>query len=339
MTETATADPPWHATPVPEVARRLDVDVTEGLSPEEAARRLERYGPNRLAEARREPRWRAFLRQFQDLLIIILLVAAMVSLVVTREWETPVVIALVVLLNATIGFVQESKAEASLEALKKMLVTTATVRRDGRMVNLDAAEPVVGDVVALQAGDRVPADGRLLTATGPEVQEASLTGEAQPVAKSATEVVDREAPLGDRSTVVVMNTTVTRGHAEFMVTATGMDTEIGRIAGMLHEAKPEPTPLQRQIAALSRTLAVIAGAVIVVVFVLGLVRGQDSGALFVSAVSLAVAAIPEGCPRSWRSPWRWAPPGSPGTRRSSSGWPRWRRWAAPRRSAPTRPAP
>jgi P-type Ca2+ transporter type 2C len=148
----------------------------------------------------------------------------------------------------------------------------------------------------LQAGDRIPADGRLLTSTGLEVQESSLTGEAQPVAKSATAQVDPAAPLGDRMTVVFMNTTVTRGVGEFVVTATGMRTEIGRIAGMLHEAEPEPTPLQRQIAALSRTLALIAGVVIVVVFVLGLVRGQDFAQLFVSAVSLAVAAIPEGLP-------------------------------------------
>jgi len=126
--------------------------------------------------------------------------------VVTREWETPVVIALVVLLNATIGFVQESKAEASLEALKKMLVTTATVRRDGRMVNLDAAGLVAGDVVVLQAGDRVPADGRLVSASGLEVQESSLTGEAQPVGKSATDEVDPDAALGDRTSVVFMNT-------------------------------------------------------------------------------------------------------------------------------------
>ncbi|MBL8927636.1 MAG: HAD-IC family P-type ATPase [Pseudonocardia sp.] len=287
---------PWHATSAAEAVEHLEVDVREGLSAAEAARRLVRDGPNRLAEAEREPRWKAFLRQFHDLLIIILLIAAVVSFVVTREWETPVVIALVVLLNATIGFVQESKAEASLEALKQMLVTTATVRRDGHMVNLDAAELVSGDVVSLQAGDRVPADGRLLASTGLEVQESSLTGEAQPVGKSATAQVDADAALGDRSTVVFMNTTVTRGHAELVVTATGMDTEIGRIAGMLHEAEPEPTPLQHQIAGLSRTLAMIAGAVIVVVFVLGLVRGQDFAALFVSAVSLAVAAIPEGLP-------------------------------------------
>jgi len=230
----------WHVTSAEDTAERLDVDVREGLSAAEATRRLERDGPNQLAEATKEPRWRAFLRQFQDLLIIILLIAAVVSLVVTREWETPVVIALVVLLNATIGFVQESKAEASLEALKKMLVTTATVRRDGRMVNLDAAELVGGDVVSLQAGDRVSADGRLLTSTGLEVQESSLTGEAQPVGKSATAEVDADAALGDRSTVVFMNTTVTRGHADFVVTATGMDTEIGRIAGMCTRPSPNP---------------------------------------------------------------------------------------------------
>ena len=163
----AAAAQAWHATPAAEVLQRLDVEAAQGLTAGEAVQRLDRDGPNRLAEAKREPRWRGFLRQFQDLLIIILLAAAVISFVVTREWETPVVIALVVLLNATIGFVQESKAEASLEALKKMLVTTATVRRDGRMVNLDAAELVVGDVVVLQAGDRVPADGRLVSGERP----------------------------------------------------------------------------------------------------------------------------------------------------------------------------
>jgi Ca2+-transporting ATPase len=287
---------PWHALPTEEAARGLDVDPRVGLSSEEAARRLQRDGPNQLAEAPREPRWRAFLRQFRDLLIIILLVAAVVSLVVTREWETPVVIVLVVLLNATISFVQESRAEASLAALREMLVTTATVRRDGRLARLDATELVPGDVVVAEPGDRVPADGRLLSATSLEVQEASLTGEAQPVAKSATDEVDERAALGDRVTAVYMNTMVTRGRGEFLTTATGMATEMGRIAGMLHAAKPGPTPLQRQIDALGRTLAVVAGVVIVVVFVLGLVRGQEFGELFTSAVSLAVAAIPEGLP-------------------------------------------
>jgi Ca2+-transporting ATPase len=286
----------WHALPAVDVARELHVDPGAGLSSAEAALRVERHGPNRLAETPREPRWRAFLRQFQDLLIIILLVAAVVSLVVTREWETPVVIALVVMLNATIGFVQESRAEASLDALKRMLITTAAVRRDGRIVRLDASELVPGDVVVVEAGDRVPADGRLLSAATLEVQESSLTGEAQPVLKAADAEVEERAALGDRATAVFMNTMVTRGRGEAVVTATGMGTEIGRIAGMLHDATPGPTPLQRQIDALGRTLAVVAGIVIVVVFVLGLLRGQDFGELFVSAVSLAVAAIPEGLP-------------------------------------------
>jgi P-type Ca2+ transporter type 2C len=287
---------PWYALPAAAATDNWDVDPRVGLSEAEAGRRLAEHGRNQLAEAPREPRWRAFLRQFQDLMIIILLIAAVVSLVVSREWETPIAIAVVVLLNATIGFVQESKAEASLEALRKMTTTVATVRRDGRALRLDAVELVPGDVVILEAGDRVPADGRLLSATSLEVQEAALTGEAQPSAKSATAEVAEGAPLGDRMTAVFMNTAVTRGHAEMLVTSTGMATETGRIADLLTRSEPEPTPLQRQISGLARTLAVIAGVVIVVVLVLGLVRGQPFADLFITAVSLAVAAIPEGLP-------------------------------------------
>lgn len=297
MTELAqAAGPPWYARPAADAALALDVDVRVGLSSADAAQRMRRDGPNRLVEAPREPRWRAFLRQFTDLMIVILLVAAVVSLVVTREWETPVVIAAVVLLNAVIGFVQESRAEASLVALQKMLVTTASVRRDGAMLSVDAGELVVGDVVTLDAGARVPADGRIVSAVSLEVQESALTGEAQPVAKSATAQVDAAAALGDRSSAVHMTTMVTRGRGEVVVTATGMRTETGRIAHLLHDAEPAPTPLQVQITALSRTLAIIAAAVVAVVFGLGLLRGQDLGTLFVSAVSLAVAAIPEGLP-------------------------------------------
>ncbi|GAA2644044.1 hypothetical protein GCM10010425_59780 [Streptomyces spororaveus] len=287
----------WHASPAREVAAGLDVDPSSGLSSAEAARRLAEYGPNQLAAAPREPGWRAFLRQFQDLLIVILLIAAAVSLVVSREWQTPVAIVVVVLLNATIGFVQESRAEAALDALRQMTVTTATVRRDGRLVRLDAAELVPGDVVVLAAGDRVPADGRLFSASSLEVQESVLTGEALAVAKSADAVVGADVPLADRVTAVYMNTAVTRGRGEVLVvTDTGMAGETGRIADMLHKAQPGPTPLQRQIDTLSRTLAWVSGVVILAVFVLGLVRGQDFGDLFVSAVSLAVAAIPEGLP-------------------------------------------
>nr|WP_221383352.1 HAD-IC family P-type ATPase [Actinoplanes polyasparticus] len=286
----------WHARPVADLLEELNADSADGLATDEARHRQERLGRNQLDEVPKQPRWRAFLRQFQDLLIIILLVAAVVALVVGREWETPIAITLVVLLNATIGFVQESKAEAALDALRRMSVTTATVRRDGRVVRLDATELVPGDVVIVEAGDRVPADGRLLSATSLEIQESMLTGEAQPSAKSASAAVDEDAPLGDRVNTVYMNTAVTRGHGEVLITATGMGTETGRIADMLHQAKPSSTPLQQQIDALSRTLAFIAGGVIVVVFALGLLRGQPFDDLFITAVSLAVAAIPEGLP-------------------------------------------
>ncbi|MFI6297319.1 calcium-translocating P-type ATPase, PMCA-type [Nonomuraea sp. NPDC050790] len=286
----------WYAIDAAETAERQQVDPAVGLGGAEAVRRREEHGANRLPEAPREPRWHAYLRQFQDLLILTLIGAAVVSFVVTREWETPAIIVLVVILNATIGFVQESRAEASLEALRKMLHTEATVLRDGAAMRLDAADLVPGDVVDLEAGDRVPADGRLVSSASLEVQESALTGEAEPSAKSAEAVVPRDAPLADRSTAVFMNTTVTRGHARLIVTATGASTEIGQIAGLLQQTKQAPTPLQRQIDALGKTLALIALAVIAVVFVLGLLRGQPLGELFMTAVSLAVATVPEGLP-------------------------------------------
>jgi P-type Ca2+ transporter type 2C len=287
---------PWHALPAGDVAVRFQTAPEQGLSASEAAQRLDRYGPNQLREAAREPRWRAFLRQFQDLMVLILLIAAVISLLISREWETPLAIAVVVLLNATIGFVQESRAEASLEALRKMTSTIATVRRDGKLARLDAKKLVPGDVVVVEVGDRVPADGRLLSAASLEVREAALTGEAQPAAKSAIGRVEEGAPLADRTNALFMNTSVTRGRGEMLVTATGMATETGRIAGLLAAVKPGLTPLQRQINALSRTLALISAVVVVVVVVLGLVRGQEFGVLFIIAVSLAVAAIPEGLP-------------------------------------------
>jgi Ca2+-transporting ATPase len=287
---------PWHARPAADATRHFGVEPLVGQTAAEAGRRLEQYGPNRLIEAPKLPWWRAFLRQFQDLLIVILLVAAVVSLLVSREWETPAAIAFVVLLNAVIGFAQESRAQAALDALRRMSVTTATVRRDGRLVRLDADELVPGDVVVVEPGDRVPADGRLLTATSLEIQESMLTGEAQAAVKSASAEVDDGAALGDRVNTVYLNTAVTRGRGEVLVTSTGMRTEMGRIAHLLHGAQAGQSPLQRQINTLSRTLAIIAAVVIAVVFLLGLLRGQQFGVLFVSAVSLAVAAIPEGLP-------------------------------------------
>jgi len=294
--EVAPDDLAWHQRDGDEVAAALGVDPGTGLRTDQVADRRVRFGPNRLPDAAREPVWRALLRPFQDLLVVVLIVAAAVSAAVSREWETPVVILAVVVLNAAINFVQERKAEASLQALRDMTVARCQVRRDGSLFELDAADLVPGDVVVIEAGDRVPADGRLLQVAALEVQEATLTGESEPVAKDTAAVADSDAPLADRIDMVFMNTVVTRGRAVFVVTATGTGTQMGAIAGLLTGAKSERTPLQRQIDQLARTLTALAGAVVLVVFVLGMLRGQSFSALFLTAVSLAVATIPEGLP-------------------------------------------
>jgi Ca2+-transporting ATPase len=279
-----------------EVLSRLEVDPTCGLDPETADRRQLELGPNALAAEQRRSPWAVLLDQFRNFLIGILLVAAVVSFVVSGELKTPIVILVVVVLNAALGFLQEHRAERSLDALKKMLVVRAKVRRGGTEVELPAEQLVVGDVVRIEAGDRVPADGRLLSSTSLEVEEAALTGESAPVAKRSDSLVPPETPLGDRSNVVYMNTTVTRGRAELVVTATGMRTEIGHIAGLLRDTETEDTPLQRQLDKVGHVLAGLAGVVVLVVFAIGLLRGEPLGDLFLTAVALAVASVPEGLP-------------------------------------------
>ncbi len=266
-----------------------------GLSTTEVLRLFAEHGPNELAAAPRIPTWRRLLAQFKDLLILILLAAAVVAFVVSHEVKTPLVVLFVVILNAVIGFVQENRAEASLEALRSMLVTRARVRRDGLLHSIDARELVPGDVVLVEAGDRIPADGRLLASVALEVDEAALTGESLPVAKDHT-IAPHTAPLAERKWMAHMNSTVTRGRAEMEVTATGMHTEIGRIADLLRNTTAEKTPLQVQLDGLAHSLAKLAGAIVAAVFVIGLIRGEEVSQLVLTAVALAVAAIPEGLP-------------------------------------------
>jgi Ca2+-transporting ATPase len=279
-----------------DVAARLEVDPQRGLDSAEVVRRRELYGRNELAEAARTPAWKRLLAQFSDLLILILIAAAVVAYVVSGELKTPLVVLIVVVLNAVIGFIQENRAEKSLDALKKMLIVQTRVRRDGGLVNVPAGELVPGDIVMIEAGDRVPADGRLLVANSLEIEEAALTGESQPSVK-AIEPIDREnVALGDRKGMVYMNTTVTRGRAEYVVTSTGMGTEIGRIAGLLRSTETEKTPLQKQLDGLAHSLAKLAGLIVAAVFVIGLLRGDTVEELLLLAVALAVASIPEGLP-------------------------------------------
>jgi Ca2+-transporting ATPase len=278
------------------VARASGVDPSTGLSEGDVSARRDRFGANELAEAARTPAWRRFLGQFTDTLIVILLIAAVVSFAVSGELKTPVVVLVVVLVNAVIGFLQENRAERSLDALKKMLVSQAKVRRDGEVRSVPAGELVPGDIVLIEAGDRVPADGRLLFANSLEIEEAALTGESQPSPKSIDTIDRDDVGIGDRKNIAFMNTTVTRGRAEMVVTATGMHTEIGRIAGLLRATEQEKTPLQQQLDTLAHSLAKLAGLIVVAVFAIGLIRGGDIGDLLNQSVALAVASIPEGLP-------------------------------------------
>ena len=285
-----------HTASVDDVVASLATDVATGLSSAEVSQRLSTYGPNRLAESKRRPAFLRFVDQFRDLLIMILLAAAVVSFAVSGELKTPIVVLVVVFLNALIGFVQENRAEASLEALKKMLTASSRVRRDGEVMAVATEDLVPGDVVLVEAGDRIPADGRLVLAANLEIEEAALTGESHPSEKS-TLLVDRaDAPLGDRSCIAYMNTTVTRGRGELVVTATGMGTEIGRIAGLLRETETEKTPLQKQLEGLAHSLAKLSGVIVAAVFAIGLLRGNSVSELLNLAVALAVATIPEGLP-------------------------------------------
>ncbi|MEY4230733.1 MAG: hypothetical protein RLZZ362_1582 [Actinomycetota bacterium] len=278
------------------VADVLEVRPEHGLIDPQVTARTADFGRNELAEAARTPTWKRIVAQFSDLLILILIAAAIVAYAVSGEVKTPAVVLIVVLFNAVIGFVQENRAEKSLDALKKMLVIQTRVRRNGQLVNLPADELVPGDIVMIEAGDRVPADGRLLFSNSLEVEEAALTGESQPSAKSI-DAIDLDAvSLGDRKNMVYMNTTVTRGRGELVVTATGMHTEIGRIAGLLRATETEKTPLQKQLDGLAHSLAKLAGGIVTAVFVIGLIRGDSVSDLLLTAVALAVASIPEGLP-------------------------------------------
>jgi Ca2+-transporting ATPase len=276
------------------LATALGTDLDTGLTDEEAAQRLTTAGRNELAEAEAVPWWALLARQFANTMILVLAIAGAVTFVIGERIDT-VVIALIVVLNAAVGFVQEFRAEQAMAALRAMAATTARAVRGGATVDVPAAELVPGDVVRLEAGDVVPADIRLVDVRALRVDEASLTGESEPVSKSAR-AVPAEAPLSDRLDMVHKATAVTRGRATGVVVATGMATEVGRIAALLG-GRPSPvTPLQRRLAVLGRRLAAAAVVVCAVVFASGVARGEPAEEMFLTAVSLAVAAIPEGLP-------------------------------------------
>jgi P-type Ca2+ transporter type 2C len=295
-TEAASPETAWHGLAADETCTRLEVDPQAGLDPAEVERRRGQFGPNKLAEAEKEPGWHVFLRQYRDLMQLVLLGAALVSMVALQEFSTGIVIIGLTVLNAVLGVNQEGKAAESVAALQKMLLIKAHVRRGGDRADIPAEELVPGDVVTFEAGDRVPADGRLLIAATLEIEEAALTGESTPVLKSLEPVPGDQVALGDRVNMAYMNSTVTRGRGEMVVTATGMNTEVGQISGMLSGVQQEKTPLTRQLDQLTVLITIMAGAALGLVILFGLLRGDDFDELFLIGISLAIAAIPTGLP-------------------------------------------
>jgi Ca2+-transporting ATPase len=295
---TTSADDPidWYSLSADEVCSRLDVDPAVGLTTAEVEARRTRYGPNKLAEEKKEPAWRAFLRQYRDLMQLVLVGAAVVSIVALQDVSTGLVVLGLTVVNAVMGLHQEGKAAESVEALRQMLIITASVRRDGEIVEVPAEDLVPGDIVGFEAGDKVPADGRILVAATLEVEEAGLTGESTPVAKSLEPVEGSNVALGDRFDMAYMNSQVTRGRGEMVVTATGMSTEVGHISTMLSGVEQEKTPLTKQLDQLTVVITIMAAAALLLIVVLGLARGDDFDTLFFVGISLAIAAIPTGLP-------------------------------------------
>ena len=287
--------PVWHTLNANRVLEAEKVDKLSGLSSAEAASRAERFGPNKFDAGAAEPRWRAFLRQYTDLMQIVLLAAGVVSLLL-QEWETGIVLLVLTLFNAVLGLQQEGKAAAAVAALQKMMIIKARVTRDGQLQEIPAEQLVPGDIVSIEAGDIVAADGRLLRAATLEVAESALTGESLPVSKGTEPVEGTGTPLGDRTDMVYMNTNVTRGAGEFVVTATGMATEVGHISRMLQTEQAAKTPLTRQLDKLTRQILWIAGFALIVSMALNLARGDTFTVVFTAAVAFAIGAIPENLP-------------------------------------------
>jgi P-type Ca2+ transporter type 2C len=293
-TEAPTQD--WYALAPDDVAQSLDVNPIRGLSATEAAARLASTGPNKFAEVATEPRWRAFVRQYRDPMQIVLLVAAIGSLYPLKQLGTGLVLLFLTLFNAVLGLRQEGKAAAAVAALQKMMIVKARVLRDGELLQIPAEQLVPGDIVSIEAGEVVPADGRLLAAATLEVAESALTGESLPVTKGIETVSTPDTPLGDRTDMVYMNTNVTRGAGEFVVTSTGMATEVGHISHMLQAQESSDTPLTLQLKKLTSQILFISGSAVAISIILNSSRGQSFDTVFTAAIAFAIAAIPTGLP-------------------------------------------
>ena len=286
----------WHFMTEEEVLSQLNADPSAGLSAQEAETRLKTYGRNELETPPPESLFKRFLAQMKDPMIIVLLVAAVLSFVSSgfTDWVDSVIILLIVIVNAVISISQENNANKALEALRKMSAPLAKVVRSGELIRLETGLLVPGDIIHLEAGDLVPADARILECANLKADESAMTGESVPVGKRVIDSLPEETGLADRKNMVVSSSVITNGRAVCVVTATGMDTEVGRIANMLMREEEGETPLQKKMAEISKSLSVICLSVCVVMFLVGLLYSRPILEIFMTAVSLAVAAIPEG---------------------------------------------
>ena len=291
----------WHSSSVEEIAKNLKTNINIGLSDDEAQKRFERYGPNNLKEKKKESIFVKFIKQFNDFMIITLIIAAIISAVVSKlngeaDYIDSIIIVAIVIFNAIMGLVQEQKAEKSLEALKKMSAPNAKVRRNGRVQEIDATMVVPGDIVILEAGNYVPADCRLINSYNLKIEESALTGETIPSLKDSSKVLKENTAMGDLCNMVFATTIVVNGHGEAIVVETGMNTRVGKIAGMIIEDESPETPIQKKLAEVGKILAIACIIICVLIFVIGIFKKIPIVEMFMTSVGLAVAAIPEGLP-------------------------------------------
>ena len=288
----------WFNQEIKDVEKNLETNVEKGLTSDEAKKRQEKYGLNELKAQKKKSLLQKFIEQFKDFSIIVLIIAAIVSGAVgIAEGEgitDTIIIMIVVIVNAIIGVAQESKAEKSLEALQKLTDHASKVIRDGNLIVIPAKELVPGDIVVLDTGDFIPADLRIIEAINLKSQESSLTGESMPVEKSTDAIEEKETGLGDRTNMLFSSSLVTYGRGKAIVVETGMNTEVGKIAGLINETEKQETPLQTKLNKLGKILGIAALSICVLIFVIGLIQGKEPIHMFMTAVSLAVAAIPEG---------------------------------------------
>lgn len=285
----------WYKMEVSEVLDNLDTDQQKGLPSDQVQKRLDEYGLNELVERGIKSPWRILWEQLTGILVVILILAGLVSALLGEVEDTIVILAIVVM-NALLGFSQEYRAEQAIAALKKLAVPTVRVRRDGEVQEISARNLIPGDIAILEAGNKVPADGRLIESANLRVEEAALTGESEPVEKAPGVLEGDNRPIGDRFNMVFMGTVITYGRGLVAITETGMNTQLGGIAEMIQSVKREPTPLQKRLDQLGKTLAWITLAIIAVVFTMGVISGEELELMFLTAISLAVAAVPEGLP-------------------------------------------